>query len=251
MTGNELPAFVSNVDHLAQYRIEDASPANPGDGKTNTSPWSERFIHSEIYKRYPDVQSVVHSHSRDVITVGVSAASMKPIYHMAGFLGQHVPTFDAANFYEGDMAHNLLVNSNKLGADLASTLSSPAQSETISTSTPDYTVTLQRGHGFTTWGTNVQEAVYRAVYAQENARIQIAAQSSSDATEQTIKSLSPQEIKDCGVMNKASVNKAWAYWSRIVSSNPMYKNELLGVRDVKKERDYWSRTEGRTIAKKE
>src|SRR5216684_1265288 len=54
----------------------------------------ERFIHSEIYKAYPAVQAVVHSHSPSVIPFGVTTVPLRPIYHMSGFLGQGVPVFE-------------------------------------------------------------------------------------------------------------------------------------------------------------
>src|SRR3982074_2415219 len=34
-------------------------------------PYADRFIHSEIYKRRPDVKAIVHSHSPAVIPFGV------------------------------------------------------------------------------------------------------------------------------------------------------------------------------------
>jgi HCOMODA/2-hydroxy-3-carboxy-muconic semialdehyde decarboxylase len=42
----------------------------------------ERFIHGEIYRARPDVHAIVHSHSPSV-----TAEVLRPVYHMAGFLG--------------------------------------------------------------------------------------------------------------------------------------------------------------------
>lgn len=78
------PAVVSSAQDIGEYLIEDGSPLEGTEGG-----YAERFIHSEILKRYPDVQSVVHSHSEDVLpyTVLRGGAEPEPVYHMAGFLG--------------------------------------------------------------------------------------------------------------------------------------------------------------------
>lgn len=249
MTGNVAPGFVSDLEDLAHYNIEDALPVNPGDGRSNTSPYSERFCHSGIYRQFPSVKAVVHSHSRDVITVGVSGAEMRPMYHMAGFLGSYVPVFDISQYYDDKAPRNMLVNSNELGQSLASMLSARTSS-----GKPDYAVVLQRGHGFTTWGESIQEAVCRAVYTQENAKIQMGPSLSNNASQAnhlqpSLTPLSDQEIADCAKMNQASAFKAWAYWSRLINANPMYQNSIKDFRDTKGESDYWTRTEGKVIEK--
>src|SRR5579872_4689835 len=62
-----------------------------GDSRT---PYLERFIHSEIFKKRPEVQAVVHSHSPTVIPFGATAIPLQPIYHMGSFLGSGVPVFE-------------------------------------------------------------------------------------------------------------------------------------------------------------
>ena len=47
----------------------------------------ERYIHSEIYKQFPAVNSVVYSHFGDVLPYFVSGVPLKPTAHMTGFLG--------------------------------------------------------------------------------------------------------------------------------------------------------------------
>src|ERR1700736_6196154 len=49
--------------------------------------YSERFIHSEIYKVRPDVKSIVHTHAPTVVLMGVCGEPLVPIYHMTGFIG--------------------------------------------------------------------------------------------------------------------------------------------------------------------
>jgi ribulose-5-phosphate 4-epimerase/fuculose-1-phosphate aldolase len=81
---NMAPALVSTPEDLAEYNVEDASPvekdAKPG--------YIERYIHSEIYKRFPSINSVVHSHGSHVLPFCVSSVPLKTTIHMAGFLGK-------------------------------------------------------------------------------------------------------------------------------------------------------------------
>src|SRR5438552_12405144 len=53
--------------------------------------YSERFIHAEIYRARSDVQAVVHNHAPSVIPFGVTNVPLRPMYHMASFIGSGVP----------------------------------------------------------------------------------------------------------------------------------------------------------------
>lgn len=54
LSGDLAPALVSSLEDLVEYNIEDASSVR----KDARKGYIERYIHSEIYKKYPDVQSV-------------------------------------------------------------------------------------------------------------------------------------------------------------------------------------------------
>ena len=115
--------------------------------------YSERFIHSEIYKARPDVNSVVHSHSPTVVPFSVTDQPFLPI--RAGFLYPEVPVFDtrdAAGWTD------LLISNPMLGKALAEKLG-------------NNTVVLLRGHGNAVVGPSVRVAVYRAVYTEANAKL--------------------------------------------------------------------------------
>ena len=84
MSHNFGPALVSSSEDLIEFKIEDASPVNP-DVKVG---FSERYIHSEIYKKFSGVNSIVHSHSSEVLPYCVSDVPLRPVIHMAGFLGR-------------------------------------------------------------------------------------------------------------------------------------------------------------------
>lgn len=76
-------ALVSTSQDLIEYKVEDATPVEK-DLKTGHV---ERYIHSEIYKRFPAINSVVYSNSHDVLPYCVSGVPLKATIHHAGFLG--------------------------------------------------------------------------------------------------------------------------------------------------------------------
>ena len=84
MSASMAPGLVSSEADLVEYNVSDASPARA----TTLKHFIERFIHSEIYKRYPEVQCVIHSHSEHVLPYAVSDVRLKPVFHMPAFLGK-------------------------------------------------------------------------------------------------------------------------------------------------------------------
>jgi ribulose-5-phosphate 4-epimerase/fuculose-1-phosphate aldolase len=77
------PATVRGPADIGEYFVADGSPL-PG----TVGGYAERYIHSEILKRYADVNAVVHSHSEDVLPYTVlESLHVESVYHMAGFLG--------------------------------------------------------------------------------------------------------------------------------------------------------------------
>eukprot|EP01037_Dinobryon_pediforme_P042673 gene42673-53219_t len=61
-------------------------------------PYSERFIHGSVYEARPDVMSVVHNHSPNVVPFTVQTRRrLKPIMHMCGPIGTDIPTWDISH----------------------------------------------------------------------------------------------------------------------------------------------------------
>lgn len=87
---------------------------------------------------------------------------------------------------------------------------------------------LQRGHGFTTVGTSLPEAVYRAVYTTWNADVQASAIDINDATavNRGIRYLSQREVADTLTLENGAFGKEWLVWAAQVEVNPLYKNDL-------------------------
>ena len=130
----------------------DSKPVGGGDAKM----YLERFIHGEIYKVRPDVKAVVHNHSAAVIPFGVTGAQLRPIYHMAGFIGRGVPTFEIR---DAGGETDMLIKTPELGAALARTLG-------------DKPAALMRGHGAVVVGDSLPQVVGRSYYLQMNAKLQ-------------------------------------------------------------------------------
>ena len=162
------------------------------------TPYLERFIHGEIYRARPDVVAVVHSHSAAVIPFGVvPGATLRPVSHMGGFLGEGAPVFEIRN--TAGPNSDMLVRNNELGAALAGTLG-------------QNNIVLMRGHGSTVVGSlNVRQAVYRAVYAEVNARLQ------SEALRLgTPVYLTAAEAAGAALANDNQQDRAWNLWKREV-----------------------------------
>jgi HCOMODA/2-hydroxy-3-carboxy-muconic semialdehyde decarboxylase len=157
----------------------------------------ERFIHAEIYRARGDVQAVVHSHSPGVIPFGVTRQPLRPIFHMCGFLGEGAASFEIRDV-AGDT--DLLVSNGSLGVALATALGARS-------------AVLMRGHGSTVVGSSVEQAVYRAIYAEVNARLQLQATQLGEVTY-----LTAQEAKKAAVMNDSQLPRAWELWTREIGA---------------------------------
>jgi ribulose-5-phosphate 4-epimerase/fuculose-1-phosphate aldolase len=153
--------------------------------------YSERFIHGEIYKRRPDVVSVVHCHAPPLLPFGVTKAKLQPIYHMSAFLGSGVPTFEIRE--AGGMT-DMLIRTPALGKALAEKLG-------------DANVIMMRGHGATMVGPSIKAAVYRAIYSVQNAQIQLEAMRLGEVTY-----LAPEEAELYERYSGEVMNRPWALW---------------------------------------
>jgi ribulose-5-phosphate 4-epimerase/fuculose-1-phosphate aldolase len=182
------PGLVTPKD-IMQFDL-DGAPIDP----RGRAVYLERFIHGSIYKARPDVTSVVHSHSPAIIPFGITPQKLRPVYHMSGFLGDNVPVFEIRRS-AGD-ASNMLIDSVKLGDDLARTLGGAI-------------VALMRGHGSVAVGQSLRHAVYRAVYAETNARLQSEALRLGPVTY-----LSSGEAKSTKELQDKTFNRAYELWAR-------------------------------------
>ncbi len=68
MSANMAPALVGNASDLVQYRVNDSLAVDPAAPRG----YVERYIHGEMFKRYPDINCVIHSHSADVLPYAIA-----------------------------------------------------------------------------------------------------------------------------------------------------------------------------------
>lgn len=155
-------------------------------------PYLERYIHSEIYRARPDVLAVVHSHSQSVIPFGITGTALRPVFHMSGYLGAATPIFEIRE--AGGPATDLLVRDRRLGAALARCLG-PAP------------FALMRGHGAVAVGATLKQAVYRAIYAEINARLQSEAMRLGD-----VNFLNEQEAAAAARTLDSVIDRPWDLW---------------------------------------
>lgn len=201
---------------------------------TSTAGFSERFIHSEIYKAYPSIASVIHSHALPVIPFSISAIQpLAACFHMAGFLGRRVPVWDFADAYaaEEELAQqqDMLVRNSHLGASLAKSLrggeDSPAHSGSNSTDVDGEVpnvVALMRGHGMVVVAQSIEMCVLRAIYTVQNAKILQAAKGLGGGD---VRVLSEREVADTRNTTAKGAVKPWPLWVREVeSAGGIYRN---------------------------
>ena len=147
------PALITAAD-IMEYDLD----SNPID-QQGRALFLEQFIHGEIYKARSDVKAVIHSHSPTVTPFSFSQTPLRPVFNGAAFLSPFAPVFEIRNV--AGMTDGL-VSTGPLGKALAGVLGERA-------------VALMRGHGNVVVGPTVKVAVFRAIYTELNARLQLQA----------------------------------------------------------------------------
>ncbi len=185
MSRSMAPALVTSND-IMEY---DKS-GEPVDARGRNS-YVERYIHAAIYRVRPDVKSIVHSHSPDIIPYSVTGTILRPVYHVSAFLRLGAPIFDTQ---EGFGDTDMLIRDNKLGDALAKVLGNSG-------------IALIRGHGFVAVADSIPVAVYRSIYTQLNARVQAEGMKLG-----TIKYLTPGEAVKAQAITEGTVGRPWELW---------------------------------------
>ena len=188
LSRSRAPELVERGD-IVEFDLEGKSV-----GGDTRAPYLERFIHGAIYEARPDVQAVVHAHAEAVLPFTISATPLRPVVHMASFIGARIPVWDIHDNF-GDT--NLLVVNMAQGRDLARGLGGER-------------VALMRGHGFVAAGRSLPEAVRIGVYMPVNARVLLDALRLGE-----VKALSRGEIEAHASMkpDDPAMWRAWEYWA--------------------------------------
>lgn len=191
MSRSLAPALVAADDILELTLDGEACDAR---GRT---PFVERFLHAEIYRKRPDVMAIAHGHSAPVIPFGLTTTPMRATYHNAAFLAAGVPVFDIRHKFGST---DIVINSAERGAALAEALG-------------DKPVVLLRAHGFVAVGPSIQAAVFRAVFTEVSARVQLQAAMLGGP----IAALDEEEGRKADAINLATLGRSWELWKRRVT----------------------------------
>ena len=177
------------LDDLVEFDLD----CNPIDQRGRAI-YIERPIHGGIYQARPDVNSVIHNHSLEVIPFSISKTTkLRPVFHTAASIGTEIPVWDIREKF-GDT--NLLVTTMPQGQDLAKTLGQGW-------------VALMRSHGCAVAGTSIYDAVHTSFYLKINAGLQSEALKFGEVTY-----LSPGEIERMSRLQHGPTSRAWEYWKR-------------------------------------
>jgi ribulose-5-phosphate 4-epimerase/fuculose-1-phosphate aldolase len=192
MSRSLAPALVTPGD-IMEFTLD----SDPCDSRGRTG-FIERYLHGEIYRARADVMAVAHAHSPSVIPFGLVSTPMRATYHNAAFLAYGVPVFDIrAKFGTTD----IVINSAARGAALAEALD-------------DKPVLLLRAHGFVAVGPSLPAAVFRAIFTEISARVQLQAATLGGP----IAALDREEGEKADAINLATVGRSWELWKRRVMS---------------------------------
>jgi ribulose-5-phosphate 4-epimerase/fuculose-1-phosphate aldolase len=122
----------------------------------------------------------------------VRSHRLRAIFHMSGFVGTDTPVFDIRDCV-GD-GSDLLIRNCALGAALATSLG-------------ENSVVLMRGHGVTATAPTLHEAVFRGVYVEVNARLQLEAIGLG-----AVNYLTEAEGRAAAATNAGQIGRAWELW---------------------------------------
>ncbi|THU81598.1 arad-like aldolase/epimerase [Dendrothele bispora CBS 962.96] len=194
-------------------------------GASVPSGFVERFIHSQIYAAFPNVTSVIHAHTLEVIPFAAAGVGLKAQMGTAGSVGALVngtPIFDfgqlPTDVLPEDAVHDLLIRNPDLGDALAGTFVDGSE------------VVLMTGHGLAIRGTSIRNAVFRAFYTKQSATVQAQGLliGGFGAGGTVPMGLSEREAMDAKGTNEGDslLGRAWALWTAQVDREALYENDL-------------------------
>ncbi len=123
---------------------------------------SEVFIHCEIYKLRPDVNSVIHVHPTHAVAFSATGQALLPISQPAAAFLDGLPTF----------------------TDTIDLIRSPAMGEGVARALGLHKAVLMRNHGVAVVGACVEEATVLALMLENACQIQLLAMAAGGVGEQ-------------------------------------------------------------------
>lgn len=132
----------------------DGAPGAEGELDGWTPP-NELPLHTEVLRRRPDVAAVVHAHPPAVVAADLAGLGIRPIIGAFDMPGTKLAAGGVPVYPRG-----VLVRDRRLAGEMVDAMG-------------DRTVVLLRGHGLTSSGSSVAEAVLRAISVDQIARLSL------------------------------------------------------------------------------
>jgi L-fuculose-phosphate aldolase len=123
---------------------------------------SEVFIHSEIFKTRPEINSVIHTHPDNAVALSATGRPVLPISQPGSAFSDGVP------YYTGTVE---LIRDREMGAGVARALGS-------------HKAVMLRNHGVAVVGKTIEESVILAIMLDNACRIQLLAEAAGPIGEQ-------------------------------------------------------------------
>jgi ribulose-5-phosphate 4-epimerase/fuculose-1-phosphate aldolase len=133
----------------------DGNPGGPGELDGGWTPPNELPLHTEVLRRRPDVDTVVHAHPPAVVAADLAGLGIRPIVGAFDIPGARLAAGGVPVHPRG-----VLIRDRRLAAEMADSLG-------------DRPVVVLRAHGLTSTGRSVQEAVLRAISVDGIARLSL------------------------------------------------------------------------------
>ena len=195
MSRSLAPQLVT-ADDIMEFTLDCVPCPSTSLGASDRKPFIERFLHGGIYQKRADVMAIAHGHSAAVIPFGLVHTPMRATYHNAAFLAAGVPVFDIRDRFG---ATDIVISSAERGGALADALG-------------DKAVLLLRAHGFVAVAPDLQSAVFRAIFTEVSARVQLQAA----ALGGPMAVLDEEEGRKADAINLATVGRSWELWKKRV-----------------------------------
>jgi len=162
--------------------------------------FTERYIHSEIYKLRPDVIAIVHTHAPSLIPFGVTKVPLRPMYHRSAFISFGIPVFEIR---ERAGMTDMLIRNATLGHNLAEALG-------------DHPAALMRGHGAVITGPSLPRVVSRTIFLALNATLQAQAMGMGAP----ITYMDPEEARKIEEREGHGLARTWEGWKQKAMAKP-------------------------------
>lgn len=184
------PELVTDTDVL-EYDLT-GTPVRP----TQLPLYSERVIHSAIYRIRPDVNAVCHHHAPSIMPFCLADIKLRVVTQLGATIGVVVPIWDQRDQFG---ATNHLVTREIEAVSLAECL---GQNNLV----------LMKRHGATVVGGSLREVVFRSIYSSRDAELQLRALQYGE-----ISVCTDEEISLAGTFSEITLVRAWNYWrSRVI-----------------------------------